>query len=105
MVELQSGGIPEVVRYVEWQLVAEPGSAGVSTAITPQRGYERRVLPGSRVHAAHSGLAIRLPWAALSARRPEPKDEIGVALTLHDVDGGCLEWFPDHQWGRVILVP
>jgi hypothetical protein len=46
---------------------------------------------------------VVIPWHELRLRSPRPHDEFGLGLAVIDLDGGRLEWFPDRQWGRVVL--
>jgi uncharacterized protein len=98
-----AGELPSLLAFQEWVLVADPREAHLRCEMSPHHGYEGRVFMDAQIASNGPHRLVVIPWHELGLRSPRPHEEFGLGLAVVDLDGGRLEWFPDRQWGRIVL--
>jgi hypothetical protein len=104
MVHQGAADLPPLLAFLEWLLAADPREPHLRCEVSPYRGYDRHTLADTRIVRRGPHCLLVIPWPELAVRPPEPSEEFGLGLSVHDRDGGRLEWVADRQWARIVVV-
>jgi uncharacterized protein len=95
--------LPPLMSEATWTLSADISAGRVSYEEAPWQAMIGDFLPGSLLISGAAGCLISVPWAAIGVAEAMAGMAFGLQIVLHDVDGGELQWHPNHVAGSIIL--
>jgi len=95
---------PAAGRMQNWTVQMAPLWDGPQYGPTPTGRFDGQPIPDGRHAFTSDGCHLSLSWASLGADSPDPSSEFGLQIQVHDGEGGYVEWFPEHDGGRIRLA-